>query len=787
MGNHDFQTSQDLEQVVRQLQAELEAEQTKNRTRETETNKTLSETEELAKNLQETTMALAQERQFALARAEKERLISSLVERINRSFDLDEILSASVEELGHFLKVDRCGVLLFEGGRNIIANEYCNVMWQREFNAEKVKYNSYVAKALSKKENLLVDNLDSNISDDFTQNAQSFFAVPLSIGDNLSGMIYLQQCNKPRRWTKKEQDLLETTSFPLAAAIEKIRLYTKTKARTAQEELLNRLTARIRSSLNLDEILSRTVKELGVALNVARCFVFTDGYITDEYCRPGVRSLVHEDSRPNFLLLDKLAASSDSADTIVINKLITDENLARFTNEEKDELLRSGAKSAIAIPLHSQDVIHSWLVFHSEDERMWGFDDVNFIESVASQVVVAITQSKIYEKLNSYQEKLSRELKQAARVQTALIGGDVFDANLETSVFYKAHSNVSGDLYWVAELSPHTVGVLIGDVSGKGPAAALLTGYILGQFNSIVANSSMAWYPDKMINFLCKSVLYQNTYSDFYATAWYGVFDLRTGEVKYCNAGHLNPYVIQSERVYELDESKDSGIPLGLLDPKEMNEQYECRHLHLYPGNKMVLFTDGVIDQQMPNGEFVPKDWIEKELAKRKDLPVKDITLALNDKLNEMSSNVPLSDDRLMICLEQSRFNISEFNAEDPQECEALVKKIVQECIEYGMPDEQGIDLKLGLIEALTNAVRYGLNKNPYGQIELGYSIAEGSFKMSIIDPGPGFNWQVYNNIGIDEVGIEDEGGRGIPLLREVFDKVTWNPSGNQIGLFFYW
>jgi anti-sigma regulatory factor (Ser/Thr protein kinase) len=58
---------------------------------------------------------------------------------------------------------------------------------------------------------------------------------------------------------------------------------------------------------------------------------------------------------------------------------------------------------------------------------------------------------------------------------------------------------------------------------------------------------------------------------------------------------------------------------------------------------------------------------------------------------------------------------------------------------------------------------------------------------MTIIDPGPGFNWQVYNYTFIDEVRFDNEGGRGIPLLLEIFDKVTWNFMGNHLGLFYYW
>jgi anti-sigma regulatory factor (Ser/Thr protein kinase) len=103
------------------------------------------------------------------------------------------------------------------------------------------------------------------------------------------------------------------------------------------------------------------------------------------------------------------------------------------------------------------------------------------------------------------------------------------------------------------------------------------------------------------------------------------------------------------------------------------------------------------------------------------------------------------------------------------------------------MHRDKQLNLRLGITEAITNAVRYGLEKNTYGAIRIGYKVDKGAFKMSIIDPGPGFNWQVYNYRAIDDVFMDSEGGRGIPLLLEIFDKVTWNYLGNHIGLFYYW
>lgn len=739
------------------------------------------QTEELTKHLQTTTIALIQEKQIAIAKAEREKLINKWIERINNSLDPDEIIEFAALAIGDHIKANRCGILLFDSNR-IQVIETSHDHYQRQVKGKDVAEVDLIQKVIKSQQFVQSQELKEN-EEEFFVDVKSFVALPLIIRKETAAVVYLQHCDFNRAWSEDEIDLLESFMAQLSIAIEKAKLYRQSQKRTNYAELLNKLTTQIRSSLNLDEILKNTVNELGEALHASRCFLYFDSYVSEEYCAEGIAS-VSQDYK--YLLLDKLSPVM-GLKTIAIDNLLSSDHLSKLNDKEKGQLYKSNAVSALATPLHFQGILQGWIVFHSLEERIWEQDEINFIEAAGSQVIVAMTQSRMYQKLTSYQDQLSRELKQAARVQTALIGGDVYDVNLDTSVFYKAHSSVSGDFYWVAELAPDKVGVLIGDVSGKGPAAALLTGYLLGEFNAAVSNSSLAWFPDKMIDFLCSSILYQNASSDFYATAWYGVYDLSGHKLTYTNAGHLNPYIIKDDKVSLLDEGKDDGVPLGLLDPKDIGEVYEARELEFKPGDKMILFTDGLLDQQMPGGEFVPKDWVQNSLIELQDKDVKEITYELNERLNELSAGTSLSDDRLMICLEQVDFKLLEFPAADTEACAKLIDKIISECKEYEMPQEKTISLKLGLTEALSNCVRYGLRKNPYGNVSLGYKVNTGSFKIAIDDPGPGFNWQVYSYKNIEEVGFDDEGGRGLPLLKEIFDKVTWNYLGNHLGLFYYW
>ncbi len=74
--------------------------------------RSLQESKQMSTHLQQITQALARERKAALEKSEKEQLLWKLIERINSSFDLEHILQSTVDELGHYFKVNRCGIII---------------------------------------------------------------------------------------------------------------------------------------------------------------------------------------------------------------------------------------------------------------------------------------------------------------------------------------------------------------------------------------------------------------------------------------------------------------------------------------------------------------------------------------------------------------------------------------------------------------------------------------------------------------------------------------------------
>lgn len=783
---------------IRKLQNQLEKERQVAEHKEKVMATSLQESKQMSSYLKQLTTALARERKIALEKSEQEKLLWRLIERINSSFDLEQILQATVDELGYYFKVSRCGIIIpnYKQNSKDLVREFAVGEWKRAKEVySQVSLSILYKKVIKTLKPLVINDTMTHelTAGHLTEDLKSILMVPLLQNNNdLVGVVYLQQCKEQRTWTENELILLNAATNPIATAVSQSKIFNRAKSWAAREKLLNRLTSRIRGTLNIKIILERTVAELGQALQVSRCFINTISpktsreIISYEFVAKGISTI--GEGKENPLIINKIAEKKSEYITITdINK---DLRLAKLNKTEQESLKKLGARAILAIPINFQNRLFGWLCFHQcNSSRSWSNEEIMFITAAAAQVAVAINQAELVEKLSEYKSKLSRELKQAAELQSVLLrGGSDIRKNLKIAVSYQPHHNVSGDFYWIHELAPHVVGVLIGDVSGKGPAAALLTGYIIGEIKGLLEQQEYSWQPDKFITALSKSIYEQNQYSDFYATAWYGIFNLIDNKVMCCNAGHPSPYLIQGSLITRIDDNP--GTPIGLFSPNEFGK-YEMKEYSLKAKDKMIIFTDGLIEQRQLDGQFINEKWLEETLKIHEKYQLDQLPPELIRRLNIISNAAPVDDDRLVVAVEIPETNSIDLN-DNQQEIQEKIKLVLEDAQKSGVPEPFIPSLKLGLIEAVYNSLRHGLPNTPKGKIpfvKLSYWLREGSFSCTIIDSGKGFNWQkaIQANQGIKDVDVLSEGGRGLPLLFEIFNQVTWNPIGNELGLKLNW
>ena len=167
----------------------------------------------------------------------------------------------------------------------------------------------------------------------------------------------------------------------------------------------------------------------------------------------------------------------------------------------------------------------------------------------------------------------------------------------------KAARSVSGDYYDFLSLDEHRVGLVLGDVSGKGISAALLMATmqsaLRAQFydsfapgkHSIPAQLSTARIVERL-----NGHLYQNSPLEKYVTFFFAIYDARTRKLGYTNAGHLPPVIFRGGKIERL---REGGTVVGLIP----SATYEEGEVQLEPGDLMMAFTDGITEPENTYGE----------------------------------------------------------------------------------------------------------------------------------------------------------------------------------------
>jgi sigma-B regulation protein RsbU (phosphoserine phosphatase) len=164
---------------------------------------------------------------------------------------------------------------------------------------------------------------------------------------------------------------------------------------------------------------------------------------------------------------------------------------------------------------------------------------------------------------------------------------------------------VGGDYYDFVQIDDRKLALVVADVSGKGIPASILTATLQAAVRS---NVDAQTDPGLMLTRL-NGLLYQNTSASEFATLFYCVVDLEDATVRYANAGHDFPFVINGEGAEPLGES---GIVLGCLSEYD----YETNECRIPENGTLVLYTDGVTESESESGDYFGENRLRETLRR---------------------------------------------------------------------------------------------------------------------------------------------------------------------------
>jgi sigma-B regulation protein RsbU (phosphoserine phosphatase) len=186
---------------------------------------------------------------------------------------------------------------------------------------------------------------------------------------------------------------------------------------------------------------------------------------------------------------------------------------------------------------------------------------------------------------------VQRDLNTAARIQQAILPQvfPPFPHRSEFAIYAEMHAakDIGGDFYDFFLIDDTHLGFVIGDVSGKGIPAAIYMAVARTMIKSI---ASQIHDPAECLSKVNRMLIPESDDSTF-VTVFYGVVDTTTGVMRYCNGGHNLPYVVKSNSTVAQVEDTP-GIFLGKLD----SINFATRELQCSPGDRIILYTDGVTE-----------------------------------------------------------------------------------------------------------------------------------------------------------------------------------------------
>ena len=275
--------------------------------------------------------------------------------------------------------------------------------------------------------------------------------------------------------------------------------------------------------------------------------------------------------------------------------------------------------------------------------------DLDDLSMTIEKAIRQIDYIRQREKEHTQLESIKGDLAVAREIQQAILPRifPPFPENkdqIEIAASMTAAKDVGGDFYDFFRIDDDHIGFAIADVSGKGVPAAI---FMAVSRTLIRATGIRGVSPADCITY-CNKLLAKESVDCMFVTVFYGIYNLKTGDISYCNAGHNPPFLMKANgEIESLPLSKD--IVVGFFDDYTFQENT----LHLNPGETLLMFTDGVNEAINTNLEEFGNDRIIRTLSENTNNSCQGMIDALKADMAAFVGEAEQSDDITILALKR--------------------------------------------------------------------------------------------------------------------------------------
>lgn len=450
---------------------------------------------------------------------------------------------------------------------------------------------------------------------------KSWLGVPMMVGDQVTGILSLQDIDRENAFDEKDVSLLQTLAASMTVALENARLFDQTqrllietKQRATELHIINSVQEALAQKMDKVSIYGLVGEKLSEFFQPADLSIMVYDHETDILSAPfQVENGKREKARA-YQVSGKgfIGHLLRNPQPLLINENMEDAAI-KYQN-----VYSSGKglpKSVLFVPIMMGGTFYGAIVLKDlQREHAFNETDVRLLTTLSNAMSVALENARLWEQEDLYRKALEREFEIGREIQAGFLPHNLPQpTGWEIAASLKSAREVTGDFYDAFELLNGNIGLVIADVCDKGLGAALF----MTLFRSLiraVANIDFftnTEYADRISSEmrLRNSISLTNNYiaethgdTSMFCTIFFGILDIHNGRLSYVNGGHLPPMVINQRGLKETLQA--TGPAVGV----SQGADYKVKEVVLEPGDTLFTHTDGVTDAVNPAGEAFDKE-----------------------------------------------------------------------------------------------------------------------------------------------------------------------------------